>query len=66
MLQGMLFQRLKQPMKGIVTHSVGRRGWIASYGSLYGVLAPTVTGTLRTGPPGYDFEIWLAFSENLA
>jgi hypothetical protein len=28
--------------------------------ALYGVLAPTVTVTLRTGPPGYDFEIWLA------
>ena len=27
---------------------------------LYGVLAPAVTGTLRTGPPGSDFEIWLA------
>ena len=29
---------------------------------MYGLLAPTVTGTLNAGPPAYDFEIWLASS----
>jgi hypothetical protein len=59
MFQGMLFQKLKQPMKGIVTTvSAAVVGLLLT--GLYGVLAPTVTGTLRTGPPGYDFEIWLA------
>ena len=27
---------------------------------MYGALAPVVTGTLNSGPPPYDFEIWLA------
>jgi hypothetical protein len=27
---------------------------------LYGSLAPTVTGVLVEGPPGYQREIWLA------
>jgi hypothetical protein len=27
---------------------------------LYGALAPTVTGALVSGPPGYDYEVWLA------
>ena len=27
---------------------------------LYAALAPIVTGTLASGPPGYDLEVWLA------
>ena len=27
---------------------------------LYAALAPVVTGTLASGPPGYDLEVWLA------
>jgi hypothetical protein len=27
---------------------------------MYGALAPTVTGNLTIGPPGNDFERWLA------
>ena len=27
---------------------------------LYGALAPSITGALKSGPPAYDFEIWLA------
>jgi hypothetical protein len=61
MLQNSLFATMKQPLKGIantiaiVVFGVGL-SWI------YGLLAPTVTGTLNAGPPAYDFEIWLASS----
>ena len=27
---------------------------------MYGALAPTITGNLAIGPPGNDFERWLA------
>ena len=27
---------------------------------LYRLAAPVVTGQLVSGPPGYDYEIWLA------
>jgi hypothetical protein len=59
MFQASLFQKLTQPVKGIVTMI-----FAALIGTLltqmYGLLAPTVTGTLHSGPPPYDFEIWLA------
>jgi hypothetical protein len=28
--------------------------------NLYGALAPTITGALPSGAPGYEYEIWLA------
>ncbi len=59
MLQGSLFARWKQPMKGgLNVIAVIVIGQLLS--RLYGALAPAVTGTLKAGPPSYDFEIWLA------
>jgi hypothetical protein len=59
MLQNSLFGKMAQPLKGILNVvAVIVIGTLLS--KAYGALAPTVTGTLNAGPPGYDFEIWLA------
>jgi hypothetical protein len=59
MFQNSLFAKLPQPQKGILnaiaTVCIGSAlAWV------YGNLAPLVTGTLASGPPPYDAEIWLA------
>ena len=59
MLQGSLFAKFTQPLKGLlsaVTAAVVGTG-LALF---YGALAPTLSGTLAPGPPGNDFERWLA------
>jgi hypothetical protein len=59
MLQNSLFAKMAQPAKGIANVvAVVVIGTVLS--KAYGALAPTVTGALNAGPPGYDFEIWLA------
>ncbi len=59
MLHNSLFANLKQPVKGIVnTIAAAVIGNILA--ALYGMLAPTVTGTLALGPPANDYERWLA------
>ena len=59
MLQNSLFGKLPQPAKGlanvIAVVIIG-----AGLARVYGMLAPTVTGQLASGGPGYDFEIWVA------
>jgi hypothetical protein len=59
MLQGSLFAKQAQPLKGILSAAVA-----AVLGTglalLYGGLAPAVSGELAPGPPGNDFERWLA------
>lgn len=59
MLQNSLFAKTAQPVKGvlnaIVAAAIG-----AALANLYGALAPTVSGSLASGPPGYDYEVWLA------
>jgi len=59
MLQGSLFAKFTQPLKGVLNAVVA-----AVLGSLfalmYRALAPVVTGKLNAGPPSYDSEIWLA------
>jgi len=61
MLQNSLFASMTQPVKGIAnTIAIVVAG--AGLSWIYGLLAPTVTGTLNAGPPAYDFEIWLASS----
>jgi hypothetical protein len=59
MLQGSLFPNFKPPLKGVLNVAL-----IAIVGTalarFYGAMAPSVTGVLKSGPPGYDFEIWLA------
>jgi hypothetical protein len=59
MLQASLFERFTQPLKGLL--SAGAAAILGSALSLaYGALAPVLTGQLVAGPPGYDFERWLA------
>jgi hypothetical protein len=59
MLQGSLFGKLAQPLKGLLNATA-----VAVLGALlfqiYGALSPHVTGVLRAGPPTYDFELWIA------
>jgi hypothetical protein len=59
MLQNSLFGRMAQPVKGVMNvAAVVVIGTALS--RLCGALAPLVTGRLNSGPPAYDFEIWLA------
>lgn len=59
MLQASLFQKFTQPLKGLL--SAATAAILGSALSLaYGALAPILTGQLAAGPPGYDFERWLA------
>jgi hypothetical protein len=61
MLQNSLFGRMTQPLKGVMnTIAVVVIGLMLS--RLYLSLAPTLTGVLPSGPPGYEQELWLANS----
>jgi hypothetical protein len=59
MLQNTLASRLTQPAKGIANAAL-----VAIIGSalaqFYRQVSRVVTGTLHSGPPTYDMEIWLA------
>jgi len=59
MLQGSLFAKSQQPVKGVLNAIavIVIGGLLAR---LYGALASVVTGTVNPGPPGYEYEIWLA------
>ncbi|HEY7388729.1 MAG TPA: hypothetical protein VH640_09475 [Bryobacteraceae bacterium] len=59
MLQGSLFRKLEQPMRGLVS-AVAAAVIGVALARIYGALAPIVSGTVNPGPPSYDFEIWLA------
>ena len=59
MLQGSLFAKLAQPLKGVLNSLASAIiGTALALG--YGAIAPLVSGTVKPGPPSYDFEIWLA------
>ena len=59
MLQASLFEKFTQPLKGLLSAATAAiLGSALSFG--YGALAPVLTGQLAAGPPGYDFERWLA------
>ncbi len=59
MLHSSLFAKLKQPVKDVLNAIASTVVGVA-LAAMYTALAPAVTGTLKTGPPAYDFEIWLA------
>jgi hypothetical protein len=59
MLQNSLFATTAQPVKGVL-NAVAAAVIGVALANLYGALAPSVTGTLVSGPPGYDYEVWLA------
>lgn len=59
MLQGSLFPRLSQPLKGLIAAMTALVvGIVLALG--YTLLMPVVTGSLAAGPPTYDAELWLA------
>jgi hypothetical protein len=59
MLQNSLFAALKQPLKGVANAAAAVIvGTVLAM--LYSRLAPVVTGSLGSGPPAYESEIWLA------
>jgi hypothetical protein len=59
MLHGSLFGKLAQPLKGVL-NAIASAVIGVVLARMYGFLAPVVTGTVKPGPPSYDFEIWLA------
>jgi hypothetical protein len=59
MMQGWLFARLTQPLKGVLNATASAVIGIV-LARIYQALAPVVTGAVKPGPPSYDFEIWLA------
>jgi hypothetical protein len=59
MLQNSLFAGLRQPLKGVMNAGTAVVVGVA-LAALFGALAPVVTGELTSGPPGYDYEVWLA------
>ncbi len=59
MLQGSLFAKFTQPLKGVLSAVAAAVVGVA-LALLYGALAPSISGELAPGPPGNDFERWLA------
>jgi hypothetical protein len=59
MLQNSLFSTMTQPVKGLMnTIAAAVIGVVLAH--LYTALTPIVSGTLPSGPPGYELEVWLA------
>jgi hypothetical protein len=59
MLQNSLFATMTQPVKGLA-NAIGAAVVGVVLAHLYVALLPIVSGTLSSGPPGYDLEVWLA------
>jgi hypothetical protein len=59
MLQGSLFAKFTQPIKGVL-NTVAAVIIGSALAVMYKQLAGTVTGKLDAGPPSYQSEIWLA------
>lgn len=59
MCQGSLFRTISQPTKGILSTATSA---VIGYGlsAFYGVVHPFLSGKLASGPPTYDYEVWLA------
>ena len=59
MLQNSLFATMTQPVKGLA-NAIGAAVLGVVLAHLYVALVPLVSGTLASGPPAYDLEVWLA------
>jgi len=59
MLQGSVFAKLTQPLKGVL-NTVAAAVLGSLFALMYRAVASTVTGKLDAGPPAYQTEIWLA------
>jgi hypothetical protein len=59
MFQNSLFATMAQPMKGVLNAvaaaAIGYGLYLA-----YCLVSPSISGQLVSGPPGYDYEIWIA------
>jgi hypothetical protein len=59
MMQNSMFGMFSQPLRGLANVAVA-----ISFGvglsSVYRYLAPSISGPMLSGPPGYELEIWLA------
>lgn len=59
MMQGSLFARMSQPLKGLAS-AAAAAAIGAALSQVYGAVAPAVVGgTLPSGGPGYEYELWL-------
>ena len=61
MLQNSLFAKHAQPVKGVLNTGAAAVIGVA-LATLYGVVDPLIVGDLPSGPPGYEYEIWLVNS----
>jgi len=59
MLQGSLFVKFTQPLKGVL-NLIAAVVLGNFFALLYREMVSIVTGKLNVGPPAYQFEIWLA------
>jgi hypothetical protein len=59
MMENAMFRFLSQPLRGVANVAVA-----ISFGvglaSLYRMAAPSISGPMLSGPPGYELQIWLA------
>ena len=59
MFQNSLYARFAQPVKGVLNAVTAAVLGLALY-VVYCLVAPFVSGPLTAGPPGYDYEVWIA------
>ena len=59
MFQNSLYAKFAQPVKGVLNAVTAAVLGVALY-VVYCLVAPYVSGELASGPPGYDYEVWMA------
>ena len=59
MFQNSLYAKFAQPVKGVLNAITAAVLGVALY-VVYCLVSPYVSGQLTSGPPGYDFEVWVA------
>lgn len=59
MLQNSIFGKIEQPVKGLV-NAIAAAVVGTGLAMLYNAVSGSVTGELPSGPPGYEYEIWIA------
>jgi hypothetical protein len=59
MFQNSLYAKFAQPVKGVLNATTAAVVGFALY-IVYCLVAPFVSGMLTPGPPGYDYEVWIA------
>jgi hypothetical protein len=59
MLHNSTFGKLAQPLRGVL-NTVAAAVVGTALAMVYNALSGTVTGELGSGPPGYEYEIWIA------